>query len=425
MLYVHEACAQLGCVVYTQLLNTEDYLRLPRRARFPGHEFSDKVQLSLTLGQGVAGAIPLAGPPMQAAITTLLAILQTIDRRNQNAADLDRLTQRLYGLRCNLDNTPITNVDYLEEHRRDILCRVLKETSAQLEKLRKRSLAYPSVTQAIAGCHSDIDRYMSDCSLSYLMQSRNQLLAIQQAQQEHQNLLMIRQSHVQSFVGLTGTPMTSPVVFESLTLVDATGYEHSIPMMFCASFQQFDNMLRCVLFEGNSTASAARIQKRFITNGQYDLCFDEGTQVARLTSGEWSRIGPGSKIVMRVIIEQQKKLTEVDYKCRVCGAINSLPIEAISYSLLQGAGCSIDCRVCKQRVYVSRRPQTARQSNQSSNIDSNVTTDAEMHLIQNFHVHQTVCRDQTSLALLSSKKNVPPTLSSECVMSCCEVLNRR
>jgi hypothetical protein len=42
---------------------------------------SDMAQTFLPLVQGVAGAIPLAGPPMQAAISGLLSILQVIDVR--------------------------------------------------------------------------------------------------------------------------------------------------------------------------------------------------------------------------------------------------------------------------------------------------------------------------------------------------------
>jgi hypothetical protein len=42
---------------------------------------SDMAQTFLPLVQGVAGAIPLAGPPIQAAISGLLSILQVIDVR--------------------------------------------------------------------------------------------------------------------------------------------------------------------------------------------------------------------------------------------------------------------------------------------------------------------------------------------------------
>ncbi|KAG2739604.1 hypothetical protein P692DRAFT_20755209 [Suillus brevipes Sb2] len=43
---------------------------------------------------------------------------------------------------------------------------------------------------------------------------------------------------------------------------------------------------------------------RYIEDGEYDLCIDEGTQVTPLTSNRWSSIEPGTKIVMRIIIQQ-------------------------------------------------------------------------------------------------------------------------
>jgi len=45
------------------------------------HTTSDMAQLVLPVFGTVAGAIPLAGPPIQAAIDVLLAILQSIDVR--------------------------------------------------------------------------------------------------------------------------------------------------------------------------------------------------------------------------------------------------------------------------------------------------------------------------------------------------------
>jgi len=45
------------------------------------HTTSDMAQLVLPVVGAVAGAIPLAGPPIQAAIEGLLAILQSIDVR--------------------------------------------------------------------------------------------------------------------------------------------------------------------------------------------------------------------------------------------------------------------------------------------------------------------------------------------------------
>ncbi|KAG1773401.1 hypothetical protein EDD22DRAFT_946839 [Suillus occidentalis] len=120
---------------------------------------SDMAQTFLPVVQAVVGAIPFAGPPMQATISGLLSILQAMDRRSQNKADIDRLKSRLNRLSSHLCNAP-TAQDRLEQYRRDSIIGILQETSAQLARLQERRLEYASVTQAIAGCSIEIDRYL-------------------------------------------------------------------------------------------------------------------------------------------------------------------------------------------------------------------------------------------------------------------------
>jgi len=81
---------------------------------------SDMAQTFLPLVQGVAGVIPLVGRPMQAAISGLLSILQVIDRRSQNKADLNRLASRLHRLSYHLCNAPNAQDPY-EQYRRDFI----------------------------------------------------------------------------------------------------------------------------------------------------------------------------------------------------------------------------------------------------------------------------------------------------------------
>ncbi|KAG0695542.1 hypothetical protein DFH29DRAFT_1083319 [Suillus ampliporus] len=302
---------------------------------------------------------------MQAVISGLLMIVKG-QTCGQNTSDLDRLTQRLYRLSCHISNAP-TAQDYPEQCRRDSLVRILQETSTQLTNLRKRSLAYRSVTQAIAGCSSEINNYLLESLWSSQMQSHNQVSAIQR--QQEQVLMKIESLIIrdQSSVGPTATQLTATVA-GCVTLVDATGYGHPISVNFCTSYQSASNQLNemlQVLFKRDT--AEARIQRRYFEKGRYDLSIDEGTRVARLTSDQWSTIEAGMTIVMRVVFEQQDiSSSEVDYKCHFCGAINHLPTESISYSQ---AGCSIDCRACKRRFYISRRWPSRMQSTQSSKIN--------------------------------------------------------
>jgi hypothetical protein len=72
-----------------------------------------------------------------------------------------------------------------------------------------------------------------------------------------------------------------------------------------------------------------RIQRRFMEQGQYDLCIDEGMQVTQLTSDAWPRIEAGMKMVMRIIIEQQESATHTaQYQCYFCHTWNETSHES-------------------------------------------------------------------------------------------------
>lgn len=339
-------------------------------------EACDVAQVALPFAQAIVGSIPLVGAPIRAAISGLLEILLVIDRCDQNEAALVDLTSRLHRLYYHLCNAPPA-LDPLEQSRRDFLTRKLQSTSDRLKKLQKRRRAYTSVTQAIAGCSSDIDRYLMECLWSSQMQSQREthdLWTISQRRQEGPHNIE-RSFAVPSASHLAGT----------VILVDATGHHHPISVYFCASYQQLNNTLR-VLFERD--AIEAKIQRRYIEDGEYDLCIDEGTQVTPLTSDRWSSIEPGTKIVMRVIIQQvMSSLSEVDYQCHFCRAVNRLGVMSVKYASRRQAVCSTDCGECKRRFQITRGYMKQRTPSCSSG--SNHTTDAEMPLIRNFHVEQT------------------------------------
>ncbi|KAG2752848.1 hypothetical protein P692DRAFT_201852623 [Suillus brevipes Sb2] len=320
------------------------------------------ITLSLQTSPVVAGAIPFAGPPIQATISGLLSILQSIDRRSQNKGDLDRLASRLHRLSSHLCNAP-TAQDPSEQHRRDSIIGILQETSAQLARLQERRLEYASVTQTITGCSIEIDRYLLESLWSFQLQ-------------QHQNAR-----------GTTMTQLSAAVTLGCVTLVDATGHKHPISVTFCTSFQQLNEMLQ-VLFKRDPIE--AQLQRRYMEQGQYDLCIDDDRQVTRLTSQGWPIIEAGTTIVMRVVVEQ-KTYYGADYKCHFCGTANRSDAKR---SLQHQANCSINCRVCQRRFQVSCRSLSAKPSTQYP------VPRTEMHLIRNFHIQQTVCCHETSLVVL-------------------------
>ncbi|KAG2057351.1 hypothetical protein BDR06DRAFT_199240 [Suillus hirtellus] len=265
---------------------------------------------------------------------------------------------------------------------------MLQDTSVRVTTLRGRCLASTNVTQDIAGCFVEIDRYLAEYLWSSQMQSRREVhemfVILQREQEDRQKFLMTIESLVaraQSSVGPTATR-------GCVTLIDATGHQYPIPVDFCTSFEQFNDMLK-VLFKRNSIE--AQIQRQYMESGQYDLCIDEGMQVIRLTNDEWSRLEVGTKVVMRVIIQQWTTSSSgVSYRCS-CGTVNPLGVGSIVYSLEQHAGSSIDCRNCGRRFQISRVSSREKRctSARSSNIDFDCTSDAGTDLIRNFHVQQT------------------------------------
>ncbi|KAG2153399.1 hypothetical protein DEU56DRAFT_907830 [Suillus clintonianus] len=248
--------------------STTDNLEVSTNVSFARHskgvslarEASDMAQVALPFVQAIAGAIPLVGAPMQAAIGGLMTSLQAID----NKSDLVSLTLRLNRLSLDLCNAPPAR-DPVERSRRDSFVRMLEESSARVTVLHERCLASTSVTQAIAGCFIEIDRYLADYLLLSQIQSQHdiheELVNLRRQQEDHQKLLLTMQNILvreQSAAGSFASHLNGTIALGCVTLVDATGHHHAISVNFCTSFQQL-NMMLPVLFQPDSTE--ARIQR--------------------------------------------------------------------------------------------------------------------------------------------------------------------
>ncbi|KAG2358125.1 hypothetical protein BDR07DRAFT_1379612 [Suillus spraguei] len=299
------------------------------RSRRPARNVSDMAQTFLPLIQGVASAIPIAGPPTQAVISGLLSILQLIDRRSQNKADLACLASRLRQLSLHLYNAPITQ-DPLEQGRRDSIFKILQETFEELTKLQNCRPESASITQAIARCSNQIDRYLVDCLVVFYCLKIFGVYSPFHFTHEALAILLRKQQDS------VGPQLTAAVALDCVTLMDATGHEHRISVTFCTSFQQLNVTLQA-LFTRDSIE--ARLQRRYMEQGQYDLCIDDDKQVTRLTNHEWPGIEAGTTIVMRVVFEEAKADFGVKRKCHFCGAVNHIDNK---YSLQRHAGSSID-----------------------------------------------------------------------------------
>jgi len=93
-----------------------------------------------------------------------------------------------------------------------------------------------------------------------------------------------------------------------------------------------------VLFESNM--DKACIQRRYLEQGQYDLCIDQGTQVIELTSeNEWSMIEAGTKVVMRVIIDKNVFWASEAITCDACECSNY----SVQPAGIKGSRCWMIC----------------------------------------------------------------------------------
>jgi hypothetical protein len=278
---------------------------------------------------------------------------------------------------------------------------MLQDISAHVTQLYNRGLGYTPITQAIAGCSNEIDRYLADYSFSSQMQSQHVIYEMQK--------ILERQEEFLRSVFLPGQFSVGPMVkLGFVKLVDATDHLHAIPMDVCDSFERFNEQLQ-LLFKCNS--DEARIQRQYMEEGRFDLCIDDDKQVTRLTSHEWPSITAGTTIVMRVIFERRTSSSRDDYHCHFCGAVNNIDIGAILHSLLHQAGCSINCRKCKRQFEISLGNFTAKRSTQSSINDYISRTEAEMHMIRNFRIQQ-ILEEVRVLAMSRSQLTAEEELSS-------------
>ncbi len=129
---------------------------------------------------------------------------------------------------------------------------------------------------------------------------------------------------------------------ESITgviLVDATGRRRELPMDSAVSYevtssfilyvyvwltqtQIFMDMIRALIFRSDTLET--RIQRRYMENGNYDLCIDKKDAVVAIEGQEdWedSEIRPGTTIVMRVIFWLQQ--VRGQYRCHRCNTLNT------------------------------------------------------------------------------------------------------
>ncbi|KAF9525421.1 hypothetical protein CPB83DRAFT_909178 [Crepidotus variabilis] len=182
----------------------------------------------------------------------------------------------------------------------------------------------------------------------------------------------------------TSAPLPLSPMVPSIIFIDAIGRQHGIPMSMAISYESFMKSISLLL---SGEKMEARMQRGYLQREMVDLCVDQDSTVTLIMGeAEWSVIqpGPGTRLVMRVVLEEKRPRTfsRTDYVCPRpgCGLKNRF------------TSPSINCQGCEGRFQLSLGA-----SNQIHDTMSEIPSN-EIVLIRNFHVKRNITRPEYALA---------------------------
>ncbi|KAG6810937.1 hypothetical protein H0H92_009711 [Tricholoma furcatifolium] len=120
------------------------------------------VRFGLNFACPIAGAVPVAGGPLKAAIGALLFVFNNIDQMSQNKKDVETLIIRLHEFDESIKSMPPTTG--IAQSQREKLIQDLDAVAKYLKDLPVTSfLRNNDVTQLIQGCIRKIDEHERRC----------------------------------------------------------------------------------------------------------------------------------------------------------------------------------------------------------------------------------------------------------------------
>ena len=88
------------------------------------------------------------------------------------------------------------------------------------------------------------------------------------------------------------------------------------PFPYIANGQIFTDAIG-LLFKNDTLE--ARLQRRYMHDGMYDLAIDGGDKVMAINEEpDWSEVQPGTTIILRVILFQGQSTDVTKYQCPRC-----------------------------------------------------------------------------------------------------------
>ncbi|KIM38911.1 hypothetical protein M413DRAFT_12525 [Hebeloma cylindrosporum] len=279
----------------------------------------------LTVVGPILEAIPIAGPALKATVGAVLEILKTINQINQNKGDFEKLEEKLRCLEDHISLVPVPPQGISKG--RDDLTRQLQTTLIKLRSIQgERRIRYSIVAQTISECSLDIDHYLQRYTALEVMDMRGKM---------------------DMYISST-SPMRSKIT--GVVLIDATGKKYEVSMDSSRSYEMFKKTM-ALFFDGDRME--ARIQRRYMEEGRYDLCIERGNRIIPIAGEEdWTAIEPGMQLTMRAIISKYR-YDPRRHECPRCKTWNfsrggaSVFVEWFQISVSRDCGLG-DVRSCEE-----------------------------------------------------------------------------
>ncbi|THU90333.1 hypothetical protein K435DRAFT_864362 [Dendrothele bispora CBS 962.96] len=271
-----------------------------------------KVGLKVTAA--AAEAVPGVGTIIKGTIGAVLEILEAIERSIDNKEEIVLSMYKLRSLLNEIEETPTAGRDenwkYLHK---ELLA--THETLAKLHDQPRISLATDTIVQALQQCYKDIQYAL----IGYMALS--QMEGGQILRDIHGKVGKIELS-IQN--GFGNQERLLQMIKSTITIMDAIGHEFPCDAVMATDPKFIHTFLKSKFEENIEKDSTTDIMLlEFLDKNQYNLCIDEGNQVVLIKSTEEGKllVEPGTKIIMNVILTQEKQGT--GYECPVCGIWNS------------------------------------------------------------------------------------------------------
>jgi len=328
----------------------------------PDFRVSRYIKGALPVVTPLVGLIPVAGPALSAVLGSGLEILKLFQQYRQNNEFIKDLVTHLSKLKDEVSKKPNACCEAIKILR-DCLVKDLDVPVTKLNRLRDKLesktrgiLQSGYVKETIDECLKAMNKAIMSYVWGRLDHAEHELAKTKEAVQ----ILQYK---------ITGIFFT-----------DATGCLHTINAWDMSSSEAILKIMK-KLFKGES--AEARIQRLCMEQDMYDMyIIEESGQVGRIVANEdLTDLEPGTRVMMRVIIEEVPTTDAQKYLCPFCRTWNN-----------PGADVSrIECLGCDKMFMRAEADSNSTREKQKNKIDRDFMSDKEgMEKLRNFALKKLV-----------------------------------